>query len=875
MKFLLLLYCFFPFCFINVSGNVQFENPDSLENKKERKIVSLEGFESFSLDLFTEVFFDSAGKENINGMMNGNADSSFHINTEKTSSIGYTQSTVWMRSFLYNPDSLNRDWYLEYPLPLTDKVEVYSISENGKQLVQSAGDLIPFSKRTIAHRNPVFLLQLPGNQVSTVYIRIQSQNSLQVKLNIWSPKGFSEKVRLEYLILGFLYGSLLVMFFYNLFLFFIVRDQSYLYYILYIFSMLMAQISINGQSLELIWPEKPELNDRVVSILITFIFIFSSLFTRSFLQTKTVSRILDKFILAEIALSFICLIASVFTDEWILIGSTFSLIGITVPVLFIIAGVKSYLNGYSPARYYLIAWMALLLGLVIYSLYNIGLLPYNFFTTNIFDIGVIAEMILLSLGLGARINLAQKKLVDKQIETEKLVKEHAIEKTNALEAELRAKAAEAQAIIQQSELEKTKQLSTINGQLAEKNNQLELLNDQMTKTVGIVHSLNSAISLNDLLHSILDQTKSITNVKTGSVLAWDSSAKKFKFKAALGVDFKHLESIELTQDEVLERYVEKGEEIETDIWIVNNITGRIAQEKFDDFPPLDSLLVMCLRGNDRVEGYLLFDNVQFSELHDQDVLILKNLKEHLQWAILKARLLEEARILNDQKNEYLGTVVHDLRNPLTAIMGYTEMLVADINQDRNEKKDLLKSLDRVLTISRHMSFFISQLLDIATIESGKVHLERKRVSIARIVHENSPIHYRRAEQKNISLKIEPLNHLPHVLADYLKIEAVIDNLITNAIKYTYSGGSIRVYGEALETEIIIHVEDTGQGLTADDLKKVFTTFTKLSAKPTAGETSTGLGLAIVKKIVEIHGGKVWVKSEHGKGSTFSFSVPIG
>ncbi len=442
-------------------------------------------------------------------------------------------------------------------------------------------------------------------------------------------------------------------------------------------------------------------------------------------------------------------------------------------------------------------------------------------------------------------------------------------------AELRALAAEAQTKSYQSEIENAKQLAAINATLAEKNSQLEVLNDQMEKTVNVVRSLNSAIALHDLLNSILEKTQAITNVKTASVLAWDTPTKKFKFKACIGVEFEKLESIELTQDEVLERYVKDGAEIEQDIWVVRNITGRVAQNKFDQLPPLDSLLVVCLRGGTQIEGYLLFDNIQSVDLGKQDILLLKNLKEHLHWAILKARLLDEFRILNDKKNEYLGIVAHDLRNPLTAIMGYSEMLIADIRSGRVEKAELLEDLEKVHKISKHMSFFISQLLDIAAIESGKVHLEKHSESIARIVEDISPLHFRRAEQKNIRLTMESLDALPRVHVDRSKIASVVDNLLSNAIKYTHSGGRVRIFGEATVSEIQVHIEDTGQGLTSDDLKKIFTTFTKLSAKPTAGESSTGLGLAIVKKIVEIHGGRAWVKSEHGKGSTFSFSLPVG
>jgi ligand-binding sensor domain-containing protein/signal transduction histidine kinase len=456
----------------------------------------------------------------------------------------------------------------------------------------------------------------------------------------------------------------------------------------------------------------------------------------------------------------------------------------------------------------------------------------------------------------------------------KLMIERQREDARVRVAELRALAAESQAKSQQSEIENAQQLAAINRTLAEKNSQLEILNDQMDKTVSIVRSLNSAIGLRDLLNSILEKTQAITHVKTASVLAWDTPMKIFKFKACIGIEFEKLESIELTHDETIERYVKNGEEIEKDIWVVRNITGRVAQNKFDQLPPLDSLLVVCLRDETQIEGYLLFDNILFSDLGKQDVLLLKNLKEHLHWAILKARLLDEFRILNDKKNEYLGIVAHDLRNPITAIMGYSEMLIADLRSGRVEKAELLEDLEKVHAVSKHMAFFISQLLDIAAIESGKVRLDRQSASIARIVQDVFPLHLWRAEQKGINLTIEPLDALPDVPVDHSKIASVVDNLLTNAIKYTYAGGSIRIYGESSLSEIQIHVKDTGQGLTPDDKKKVFATFTKLSAKPTGGESSTGLGLAIVKKIVEIHGGRVWVKSEHGKGSTFSFSLPM-
>lgn len=235
----------------------------------------------------------------------------------------------------------------------------------------------------------------------------------------------------------------------------------------------------------------------------------------------------------------------------------------------------------------------------------------------------------------------------------------------------------------------------------------------------------------------------------------------------------------------------------------------------------------------------------------------------------KSRMLEE---LNDRKNEFLGIVAHDLRNPLGGIIGYVRLILTELHESSESVREARGDLQTVLQAAEAMSHLISSLLDLAAIESGKLHLDRQPDDLQRLVKECERLHRRYAEQKGIALIVED-RRLPEVRLDSHRMREVIDNLLSNAIKYTHPGGRVHVSCEAVPTDILMHIEDSGQGLSDADLEKAFTSFGRLSAKPTAGEPSTGLGLAIVKKIVELHGGRVWVKSQLGRGSTFSFSIP--
>ncbi len=235
---------------------------------------------------------------------------------------------------------------------------------------------------------------------------------------------------------------------------------------------------------------------------------------------------------------------------------------------------------------------------------------------------------------------------------------------------------------------------------------------------------------------------------------------------------------------------------------------------------------------------------------------------------------EELSGLNEKKNEYLGIVAHDLRNPLTSILGFASMLSEDIRTRTLDYASASRDLHHIIKVAEHMNRFVTELLDISSIESGTVRLHREEFDLREAVAECVQLSDRHARQKQIDLTWKMEDGERRVFADRFKVRSVLDNLVSNAIKYTYPGGQVSITMNTSDHHHSVHIRDTGQGLSESDLQKAFKTFGRLSSVPTAGEPSSGLGLAIVKKIVEIHGGRAWVESQLGRGSVFSFSLPI-
>jgi signal transduction histidine kinase len=230
---------------------------------------------------------------------------------------------------------------------------------------------------------------------------------------------------------------------------------------------------------------------------------------------------------------------------------------------------------------------------------------------------------------------------------------------------------------------------------------------------------------------------------------------------------------------------------------------------------------------------------------------------------------DELKELNELKNKFLGMASHDMRNCLAVIKGYSQILKEDNKELPEETQDQFLSF--IFKSSENMLKMVNELLDVSVIESGKLELDLQPESLKDLINHHIMISRFFADRKNIEIQSD-LADVPKCRIDANKIGQVIDNLISNAIKFSEPGKTIFISLKQQEGKLIFSVKDEGPGISDEDQAKLFQHFQKLSARPTAGESSSGLGLAISKRMIQAHDGCLNVTSQLGSGTTFSFEI---
>jgi signal transduction histidine kinase/CheY-like chemotaxis protein len=235
----------------------------------------------------------------------------------------------------------------------------------------------------------------------------------------------------------------------------------------------------------------------------------------------------------------------------------------------------------------------------------------------------------------------------------------------------------------------------------------------------------------------------------------------------------------------------------------------------------------------------------------------------------KNRALE---LTSRHKSEFLAHMSHELRTPLNAIIGFSDVLLERMFGDLNPKQE--EYLGDILSSGRHLLSLINDVLDVSKVEAGRMELELGNVSLRRVLEESFVLLREQASGRDQAVTLEVDPDLGDVTGDERRIKQVVTNLITNAVKFTPSGGRITVRAGRVDDEAQVSVSDTGIGIAAADQESIFEAFQQISGGPEPKPEGTGLGLTLSHEIVRLHGGRMWVESELGGGSTFTFSLPL-
>lgn len=363
--------------------------------------------QSLPLGRSLQVFEDPSGQASIADVRAQAAAGNFKPHDKATLNAGYSRSAFWLKIDLHyrptNP-SAQRSWLLELAYPPLDHLDLYLPDAAGDyRLVRQTGDALPFASREIRQNNYLFDLAFKPDQQRTVYLRLSSEGSIQAPVTLWSSTAYLEDQPVRLYVLGIIYGVLLGMLVYNLFIYLSVRDTSYLYYIFYIASFGLYQLSVNGAAVEYFWPDNPWWANAATPFFIGCAGLFGSQFARSFLQTRNHSRWLDRLLIALIAFGAMVIGLSLMTSYGLALRLATTL-ALTFTVVIFAAGILAWWRGLRVARYFIIAWSAFLIGGIVNTMMVLGLLPNVFLTMYASQIGSAIEVALLSLALADRIN---------------------------------------------------------------------------------------------------------------------------------------------------------------------------------------------------------------------------------------------------------------------------------------------------------------------------------------------------------------------------------------------------------------------------------------------------------------------------------------
>ena len=394
----------------------------------------------------------------------------------------------------------------------------------------------------------------------------------------------------------------------------------------------------------------------------------------------------------------------------------------------------------------------------------------------------------------------------------------------------------------------------------------------------ISQAVNSTLDVETVLSTLVARAVQLSNTDGGVIYVFNEQDQTFRVRATYGLSEELLAAVksqqlggsdairQATKDGQPHEFADIDEEPPSPVREISIRVGFRAR------------LLVPLKSTDRVIGALVIRRKQPGNFPRHTIELLQTFAAQSVVAIQNARLFRELEkksreleIASKHKSQFLANMSHELRTPLNAILGYAELILDNIYGDTSEK--MRGVLERIESNGKHLLGLINDVLDLSKIEAGQLTLSMADYSLRQVVHTVYSAVEPLAVQKRLQFKVEVAPDLPAGRGDEHRLTQVLLNLVGNAIKFT-DAGEVLIKAAAADDTFSVAVRDTGPGISPDDQAKLFQEFQQADNSVTRKKGGTGLGLAISKRIIEMHGGKIWVESAPGQGSTFRFTLPV-
>jgi signal transduction histidine kinase len=419
--------------------------------------------------------------------------------------------------------------------------------------------------------------------------------------------------------------------------------------------------------------------------------------------------------------------------------------------------------------------------------------------------------------------------------------------------------------------------------------ELEARTAELTQSVGqltalgeVSRAVSSTLDVDTVLDTIVSRASQLAGADGCAIYEYDEPTQAFHVRATHNFDRALVETLQAMPLRKGEGVMGRATEAQEPIQIADIAVPGAYQSHLRDVligAGFRALLSVPLLREEQVIGSLSLNRKMPGEFPSEVLEVLKTFATQSALAIQNARLFREIEDKSRQleaasrhKSEFLANMSHELRTPLNAVIGFSEVLIQRMFGELNDKQD--EYLKDIYASGQHLLSLINDILDLSKIEAGRMELAPAPFHLPTALENAVTLVKERAGRHGIALRLDIDPRLGEMVGDERKVKQVLLNLLSNAVKFTPEGGRISLKASRTDGTVEIAVTDTGIGIAPEDQAAIFEEFRQVGSDDARKQEGTGLGLTLAKKFIELHGGRIWVESEPGRGSTFTFTLPV-